>query len=281
MFRTPLLIALALLSSCERNKPRPTVVTGHVAPVAGLALGEEARARVNGVPITGLELAQRLGGEGATAARQQAALDQAIVEELQAQRALELGLFDEGDGGVAPDAKSREARHALAKRFRMSELLDKAVVTPEETRAWFDAHQARVQHELQVQVLTLESRFAAEKFVAALGSGKSFDEAAVAQFPQVTEPKPWAAVSMKWSTIPPPWWAALETLEPGKSSGVVTDQQGHFWVLKLLERKPSPVTFEAAAPAVQATLQALEFEERLESSTRELRAKAKIELLAP
>lgn len=287
MFRITLLLALTLVG-CERNKPAPAPTT-KPAPTAGPAMGEEVRARVNGVPITGLEVAQRLAGaalgpagERATAAQQQTALDQAIVEELLAQRALELGLsVQEADAGAPSDPKARDARrHALAKKFRMSELLDKALVTPEEAHAWFDAHAARVQHELELQAVSLPSRAAAEAFVATLGSGKSFDEAAAAQFPEVTEPKPWAPASMSWSVIPPPWWTELDALEPGKSSGVITDQQGHYWVLKLLGRKPSPVTFEAAAPAIQATIQAQKFEERLQSTIKELRAKAKIELLS-
>lgn len=268
MFRTTFIFALALLS-CERNKP------------ASAPVGDEVRARVNGVPITALELAQRLAGgaERATPAQKQIALEQAISEELQAQRALELGL---SAAGVPTDAKGRDARrHALAKTFRMSELLDKAVVTPDEARAWFDSHAARVQHELQLQALTLPSRAAADTFVAALGSGGSFDDAAAARFPELEIAKPWAPVSMKWSTVPPPWWPELEALEPGKTSGVITDQQGLSWVLKLVERKAIAVTFEEAAPAIQATLQAARFEERLKSSEQELRAKAKIELLVP
>ena len=271
MFRITFIFALALLS-CERNKP------------ASSPVGDEVRARVNGVPITAHEVAQRLAGgaQRATPAQKQTALEQAISEELQAQRALELGLAaGELDAGVPTDAKGRAARrHALAKTFRMSELLDKAAGTPEEARAWFELHAARVQHELQLQALTLPSRAAADTFVAALGSGRSFDEAAAAQFPELEASQPWAKVSMKWSTVPPPWWPELEALEPGQTSGLITDQQGHYWVLKLVERKTIAVTFEEAAPAIQATLQAARFEERLKSSEQELRAKAKIELLA-
>lgn len=272
MFRTTFLFALVLLS-CGRNKPASTPV------------GDEVRARVNGVPITALEVAQRLvgGAERATPAQKQTALEQAISEELQAQRALELGLAaGETDAGVPTDAKGRDARrHARAKTFRMSELLDKAVVTPEEARAWFEVHAARVQHQLQLQALTLPSRAAADTFVAALSSGRSFEDAAAAQFPELEASNPWAPVSMKWSTVPPPWWPELEALDPGKTSGVITDQQGHYWVLKLVERKATAVTFEEAAPAIQATLQAARFEEHLKSSEQELRAKAKVELLAP
>lgn len=284
MIRRLLLISVLGLCACERNKPAPAPVP---PPTVTPALGSEVRATVNGVPITGLEVGARLAGaamgpmgEKANAAQQRTALEQAIDEELLAQRALELGYQSQqaSDGGV-PDAKARESRrHDLAKQFRMKELLEKAVVTPEETRAWFDAHLARVQAELQVQFIIVHGKATGDAVLASLAKGQSFDEVALAQFPKAPDPKPWAVQPMSWFQVPPPWWAQLDKLEAGKTSGLIADEGDRFWIVRLVDRKPNPaITFEASEPPIAASLRAAKFEARREEVLKELRAKAKIE----
>lgn len=283
MFRRLLLISVLGLFACERNKPAPAPVPPpSVTPV----LGSEVRATVNGVPITGLEVGIRLAGaamgptgEKANGAQQRTALEQAIDEELLAQRAVELGYQVGGEDGGVPDAKTRESRrHELAKQFRMKELLEKAVVTPEETRAWFDAHLARVQGELQVQFIIVQGKATGDAVLASLAKGQSFDEVALAQFPKAPDPKPWAVQPMSWFQVPPPWWAQLDKLEPGKTSGLIADEGDRFWIVKLVDRKPNPaITFEASEPPIAASLRARKFEARREEVLKELRAKAKIE----
>lgn len=289
------LILVALVSSgllaCECNKaadpkPPPAAVT---LTGAGPALGPEVRAKVNGVAITGAEVGARLAGtamgpngERATAEQQQAALEQVIQEELQAQRALALGYPVEATDGGVLDARALEARrHNLAKQFRMKELLEKSAPTPEETRAWFDANTARVQAELQVQYLVVAGKQTGDAVLAQLAAGKSFDEVAAALFPKAPDPKPWAVQPMSWAQVPPPWWPQLDQLQPGKTSGLIADQGDRYWIVKLVERKQNPaITYEEVAPAISASLQAANFETRRETVMKELRSAAKIELIS-
>ncbi len=275
-------LVLAGLVACEGKKAAP-VAPPIAAPVAAPAvLGPEVRAQVNAVSITGLEVASRLAGVGdrATAGQQQAALDELVLEELQAQRALELGyVADAGDGGVL-EAKALVARrHDLAKQFRMSELLGKATVTPEEIRAWFDANTARVQSEFQLQFLKVQGRARGEAMLAALASGQSFDDVALAQYPKAADPKPWEVKAWTWSRIPPPWWPELDKLTPGKNSGLILEDGDIFWIIKLVGRnqKTPAATFEGEAPAIQASLMAAKFEARRDAAFKELRGQAKIE----
>jgi hypothetical protein len=285
MIRTLLSICVVGLVACERNKTPPPTVT----PPSVATLGSEVRATVNGVPITGLEIGARLAGaamgasgEKANASQQRSALEQAIDEELLAQRALELGYQPQqpgdGDGGV-PDAKTREShRHDLARQFRMKELLEKTVVTPEETRAWFDANLARLQSELQVQFIIVQGKATGDVVLASLARGQSFDEVALAQFPRAPDPKPWAVQPMSWFQVPPPWWTELDKLEPGKTSGLIADQGDRYWIVKLVERKKNTaITFEASEPPIAASLRATKFEARREEVLKELRAKARID----
>ena len=84
---------------------------------------------------------------------------------------------------------------------------------------------------------------------------------------------------MAWAQVPPPWWSELDSLTPGKTSGLIADRGDRYWVVKVIERKQNPaMTFAAAAAAIDATLRARKFEERREAAMKALRAKAKLEV---
>ena len=245
MFKRLLLISALVFTACERN----------------------TRATVNGVALSA---DPRLSG-----VERERALNELVDEELQAQRATALGYAPEGPlaGATGPSR-----RHDLAKQFRMTELLGKATVSPDEARAWFDANTARVQSEFQVQFLKVQGRATGQAVLAALRAGQPFDDVAAAQFPKAPEPKPWAVQPMRWAQVPPPWWPELDRLEVGKTSGLIADVQDRYWVVKLVARRQTaPVTFEVAEPAITATLRAKKFEERRDRSMKELRAAAQIE----
>lgn len=279
-----LLLVVVVAAACERRqqdaaRPAPSV------------LASEVRARVNGVSITGDEVALWLAGPHGTAKSgspltPEQALEDLIDLELMAQRAQALGHRVEGgpaaDGGADAVLGRATRRQSLAKQFRMKELLLKAVVTPEEARAWFDANAAWVRSELEVQSMRVAGREAVGQAQGLLASGKSFEEvAATVDVGRGAEPRPGVAKRLRWSQVPPPWRAELERLTAGKISGPIADGAGGFWLLKLLGRNEDPaVTFESAGPAVQAWLTAQKFEQQRESVVKELRGKAKIERLS-
>lgn len=277
------LVAAAALASCERTSSQPTP-----------ALPKDTLAAVNGQPITEYELQLRLRaspgakpGERPAAETRQAALDAIVLQELQAQRALELGLdaepsFREQMWQV--EAQLREVRRReLAKLYRTKEVFEKSVVTVEDARRYFDENTARVQMEVRVLQIFVRGRPAADQAAAALAKGAPFEEVAAAQFSQLPpNEKPWALPVLAWDQVPPQWWADLDRLQVGGVSGILAAPGDRYWIIKLVEKRQQPaLTFEAAMPRIQALLKSDKFEERRDQLEKELRGKAKIELFQP
>lgn len=156
-------------------------------------------ASVNGKPITATEIELRQAGK-ATAETQAEARDALVLLELQAQRAVELGLdADEGFQAAQQraEAQLREARRReLAKLFRTKEVLDKIVVSDDDARRYFEANRARVQTQLTVHQILVNGRAAATAAAAELAAGKPFEEVAAALLPiQIPAATPEAAVT--------------------------------------------------------------------------------------
>lgn len=285
-----MVVSTLALAGCEKSKsaPAPEAPVAPVAKAAGPALGPEVRARVNGVPITGEQLLLRLAGqrfgpraERATAEDQAAALQQAILAELQAQKALSLGFnLDVADGGSADPRAIEFRRHELAKQYRLRELLERSKPSPAEVRAYFENNKQAVQTEFEVQLISFDARSDGEAFVAAVRGGRPFDEVAQHLYPAAPEPRPWAARTIAFAAVPPRFAAALGALGDGDTSGFIPDLGDRGWVLKLVSKKVNPaVTFEAVEPALTALIQEGRFEQRRVQDERELRAAATIELV--
>jgi hypothetical protein len=276
MLRLLACLALISLTACEEKKaPRPVIDASVPTDVV--------RARVNGVPITSEQLAVRLGARAATAtpAQKEAALQQAILAELQAQKALSLGYgLDVADGG-ANDARAIEfRRHELAKQYRLKELLEASRPRPSEVLEYFQQNEGRLMSESRVQVIAFDAKTDADAFLAAVAAGRAFDEAAQRLYPDVPEPKPWAAQTLTFDAVPPRFAAVLDALQPGQVSEFVPDLGGKGWVLKLVERKKNPaLTFPKIEAALTAAIQERRFEARRLADEEALRAAAKIELL--
>lgn len=275
------LVAATALASCERASSPP-------AP----ARPKDTLAAVNGQPITEFELQLRLRSAGAKpgdslADSRQAALDALILQEMQAQRALELGL--DADPGFQAQMRQVEAqmrevrRRELAKLYRTKEVFEKSVVTDEDARRYFDENTARVQTEVHVQQIMVRGRAVADEAAAALAKGTSFEEVAAAQFHELPPgEKPWTLPILSWDQVPPQWWAELDRMQVGEVSGVLAAPGDRYWILKLLEKRQNPaLTFEAAKPRIEALLKSDKFEERRSRLEQELKAKAKIELFQP
>lgn len=283
----PMLVAAMAFAACEKRKPTatppapPPAAEKPVAPKPGPALGPEVRARVNGVALTGELVASRLGAAAATASAelQQAALEQVITDELQAQKAMSSGLTSELPEG--PDVKAADLRrHDLAKQYRLTELFKRAAPSADEVKAWFTQHADRAQAELELQVVAFDKKANVDAFTAALAAGKSFDDAAAALYPAPPEPKPWLPAKFTFSTVPPPFWSALDALQPGMVSPFIAEQGQRGWIVRLVSRTQNKaLTLEQATPAISAFL----IQERLEGirkkDEQELRAAAKVELL--
>lgn len=280
MRRLPLFACLAVLG-CSREPPA-------APPPLHLV------ARVNGAPITAPEIDLRLrgpggahgGGEADRAPQtRQAVLDALVAQELQAQRAVELGL--DADPAVREtlaqiDAQARDLRRKeLARALLAKEGGARATPTEPELRAWFEKHQARVKTSVRVSQILLKGEAAAALVEAELASGKGFDEVAAAHVPAVDGSKPWQLGFLAWQQVPEQWWPELDRLQPGQVSRRIAGPRERYWVLRLDERRETPeVSFEQVRPALEAVLRAERLAAAPEALTAELRARAKVELLS-
>lgn len=250
-------------------------------------------ARVNGAPITAPEIDLRLrgngsaheGGEGERAqASRQAVLEVLVAQELQAQRAVELGL--EADPAVREtlaqiDAQARDLRRKeLARALLAKEAGARATPTDAELRAWFTQNEARVKTSVRVSQILLKGEANAAVVEAELASGKTFDEVAAAHVPSADGSKPWELGFLAWQQVPESWWPELDRLQPGQVSRRIAGPRERYWFIRLDERRENPqVTFEQVRPALEALLRAERLAAAPEALTAELRAKAKIELV--
>ncbi len=248
---------------------------------------------VNGKPITATEVELRRMGrarpgvERATPETPEEALEALVLQELQAQRALELGLDNDESFQLAQqkaEAQLREVRRReLAKLYRSKELLDKIVVTEDEARRYFEANHARVKAELKVHQLILKGRPAADAAAAAIAQGKPFEEVAAAQL-SVLPPgdKPWELPPLSWEQVPSQWWDAIDKLNEGQVTAPIAGPDDRFWIIKLIQRTENPaVTLEVALPKVQAMVKSDKFEQRRDQLDQQLVQKARVQRLPP
>jgi hypothetical protein len=275
-------VVVVLASACDGKGAGATAAGKKGSPVV---------ATVNGKPITALELAVRVRPAGtprSTAPDQEKqVLDAMIQQELEAQKAVSLGL--DTSPAFLEELERTEAqqkdwrRKELSKLYRSQELLAKSGASDDDVKRFFDQNTQKVQTEFHLAQLPFHSRADAEAAQAALAQGKSFDELAAPLYPGVApEQRPWENPALRYENVPKPWWPELERLEPGSVSGIISAPGEQYWILKLIEKKQNPaITFEVARPGLQTLLRARAFEERRVTMEKELREKASIEIVAP
>lgn len=284
MRRLSWLLAAVAMTSCERtpvSRPPPPP--------------KDVLAKVNGRAITDFEVTLRLRTasphQGApvelTPEARKGALETIILQEVLAQRAVELGLdqdptWQEEERKL--EAQVNEARRqGLTRLFLAKEVQAKAAVTDADARRYFDDNRARVQTELRVSQVLRKGRASIDQAAAALAQGTPFDEVAGEGFPpQLAAQKPWELPPLAWQQVPVQWWGVVDVLQPGQLSGVIAGANDRFWIIKLLERRDNAaMTFELARAGIGEILQGDKQQAARERTERELRAKARVEYLTP
>ena len=277
--RPALLVGLSMLACTSKPSSSP--------PMKDVAV------IVNGHPISEFEiqLRRRDRGAGEPLSARDAALEQVVKLELEAQRAEQLGLdkdprFNADMERIA--AQFRDARRReLARAFRLKEVVEKAKPTEEEVKAYFTTYARRIRTEYHVEQLFTTSQATAEEDRAAILAGKAFEEVAMARAKAVlkTLPEgltPYEMPAMTFDLVPTQWWPQLDLLEPGKVSGVIPMPKGRFVLIRLLETRELPeVTLEAVRPRLEALLKAKAIEDRQAELEATLRKNATVELAAP
>lgn len=246
---------------------------------------------VNGRRISEAEvqLRRRDRSMGEPVPTRDAALEQVVTLELQAQRAEQLGLDQDPDFLAKMEQVASQVRDArrseLAKLYRLKEVLEKAKPTEAEVQAYYAGNAKRLRTEYLIEQLFTNSRAAAEADAAAIAKGASFEEVALARAKAMlkTVPvpdgfKPYELPPMTFDAVPPEWWPALDALAPGGVSGVIAMPKERFAIIRLLSTKELPeVTLETVRPRLEAVLKAKALEERRLTLDADLRRNATIE----
>lgn len=265
--RLSLLIAsIPLLVACRSSHAlgRPASATDATSQSASAA---ETLATVNGVPITRAEVHGAIrepsthGGTG-VAETEAATLERLIQEELQAQRAVSMGL----DHDPAFQAELDRAQASLNewRRSQLATLLNqqqqtvRATVSDAEARAYYDANAARIRTEVHIAQILLRDEAAVTRALADVRAGAAFEEVARRQFPGLppSAGRPWDLGFLRWNMVPEAWRDVVYTMPVGQTSDVIRGPNNRFWIINVVDRQErAELTFEAMRPAVTQILQ--------------------------
>ncbi|GFO68850.1 peptidylprolyl isomerase [Geomonas limicola] len=205
-------------------------------------------AKVNGVPITELDVAFKMSKSHGTPASQQPerTLDDVIKEELLYQQGLKLGL--DKDPGYRAQIEKLERQVANLKRIEMTrrvfnqEIAAKINITTDEVKRYYDNNKTRISSELRLGMLSFGTKEAAEEALQKIKNGTSFEEVAGAGAPghAPAGPRNWDLGFTGWDQIPADFLDAVYRLKPGEVSPVVSMKETGFYLFKLLDTRPNP-----------------------------------------
>lgn len=283
------LLLSAAITSCARNEPPG----GSPKPAASAEVVNRGNvvARVNGAPITDLDVDLKLQNDSHEAApgdaRRKAVLEQLIGKELMAQKALENGLdadpkYKEGLRRMMAQVEAYK-RQELAELYLRREGEKRTTFTEDELRAHYQKNEKRIRTEVHVLQILRRSEAAIIEARSMIDRGKSFEEAAKDLFPNLPEgQKPWDLGWLSFQKVPEPWRETIDDMKPGEMSGVLRGPNERFWLIKLVEvRENDKIDFESVKDALAADMKATGVQRSREGLNKELRAGAKIEMLAP
>ncbi len=271
-----------VLGACASCTPQGNDATASSAKSASL-LG--AVATVNGTVISEaeLQLALKANSHGAEPDRRKMAIAALIHEELQRQKALELGL--EPEGGPADEVARLETlltvarRRALADAWFRAQVVKKAEPTEQEARQFFEANAPQIRTEYHLAQIFLRDEAQILQAQQDLQRGVAFEDVARRQFPGLPDAAglPWELGFLNWKQLPEAWRPVLEALKPGETSTVIRGPGGRFWILKLVERRSRPeLTFDEVRPLIIEDLKRARLEQLTVQSDQELRKSARI-----
>jgi peptidyl-prolyl cis-trans isomerase C len=291
--RLSLVLSVALLAACGQSNP-PGASGSAPASSAAAATTEKVLARVNGVPITDVDLALRLkadsheaGGDPGAPDRKKNVLDYLILHEIMAQKAVEMGL--DKDAKYQEELRRLEAQLAAFKRQELSERYvaregdKRATPSDDEARAYFQKNEKRIRTQVHIFQILKRTENAIVEARSMIERGKTFEEVAASYFPNLPEgQKPWDLGYLPFYKIPEPWRDTLTDLKVGEMSGILKGPNERFWLIKLVEvKEDTALTFESAKEGILQDMKATRTQHLREGLEKELRAAAKVEMLSP
>lgn len=279
----------ALLAACAQNSSSNPASSSSPSGSAEAAAEGKVLARVNGVPITALDLELKLQNDSHEAVpseeRRKNVLEQLITKEVLAQKAL-LSALDK-ESKYQEGLKKLEAQVRAYKRQELAELLLKregekrSQLTDEDALAYFQKNEKRIRTQVHVLQILRRSEAAIVEVRSAIERGKSFDDAARDLFPNLPEgQRPWDLGYLSFYKVPEPWRETVYDMKPGEMSGILRGPNERFWLVKLVDVKEDEgLTFASVKDAILTDMKAGKVQKSRETLERELRAGAKIELV--
>lgn len=292
-FSTLLVAALALAGCGQGTAPGQgeAATTGTGTAAAGARPTAKVVARVNGAPITEVDVEHRIRNDNHEAApgpdHRKTVLEQLVTKEILAQKAEERGL--DRDPKYQEGLRRLEAQLAAYRRQELSELIlrreseKRSTPTEEDARAHFQKNEKRIRTTVHVLQILRRSEAAIIEARSAIERGKPFEEVAKDLFPGLPEgQKPWDLGYLSFQKVPEPWRETVYDMKPGEMSGILRGPNDRFWLVKLVDvREDETLTFESVKEAVLADMKANRLQRSREELEKELRAGAKIEVLSP
>ena len=261
-FALGVILLAGLLSACQSNEAsRPTSPppAANTTPQPASAPAGKWVAKVNNVEINELDVQLESGNYGhspdAPPESPQQVLDRIIREELAAQKAIEAGL--DADPTYQEKIKRIEAQRNQVRRRALSELyLDRTFmketeISDAEIQRYFEANVAWIRTEANLWQILMRDEAKIAEARQDLDNGASFEEVAkkYLRIPPTMESHPWELGYLKSSQMPDAWRSAVQSLEIGAISPVITGPNHRFWILKLVDRRENPeVTLESIKP---------------------------------
>jgi peptidyl-prolyl cis-trans isomerase C len=292
-FCTLLVAALALTGCGQDASPGQggPATTGTGSAAAGGRATAKVVARVNGAPITEVDVEHRVRNDNHEAApgpdHRKTVLEQLVTKEILAQKAEEKGL--DRDPKYQEGLRRLEAQLAAYRRQELSELIlrreaeKRSTPTEEDARAHFQKNEKRIRSQVHVLQILRRSEAAIIEARSTVERGKPFEEVAKDLFPGLPEgQKPWDLGYLSFQKVPEPWRETVYDMKPGEMSGILRGPNERFWLVKLVDvRQDEALTFESVKEAVLADMKVNRLQRSREELEKELRAGAKIEVLSP
>jgi peptidyl-prolyl cis-trans isomerase C len=262
----PLLALSLLAAACTKSEPpaqrpaTPAAPTHPALPVATTLTAAEdpVLATVNGTPVTmaDVRLSLRLTKDDQLVeeAKLDPVLDTLIRQEIVAQAAaaakLDQGVkYLEGYAKVAAPLNAYR-RRALGDAWFQAEVAKLPPITDAEAQAYFDANKETLTNEFHLEQLMVREPAKAAQMLKDVRAGKSLREVYLATNPDTAaRESPWDVGWMPWQLVPEQWKPVLAKLKLGETSDLIAGANKRFWIIRLVEKRPSKFADFAAAKA--------------------------------
>ncbi len=289
----PVTVLLLSAAACNKSEPVVTHTASAAKPSPALAMAvtptdadDPVLATVNGAPLTmdDVRIALRMKPDDPEPTEEQltGVLDGIIRREIIAQHAAELGL-DKTPRYLNSYAKAAAPlnafRHrALGEALLQAEIAKLPPITDAEAQKFFDENKETLASDFHVEQVLFRDIVTAQQAHESIKGGKSLADIAGAAIKEVApNEKPWDLGWQPWQLLPEQWRKPLTTMKPGETSGVITGPKNRFWVIKLVEKRPSKlVDFASAKAGIVQRLTDMRAEEARSHVGDELMGKAKI-----